>query len=389
MIARARRSLLAAACIPFAGCGHFGLELVDLPASNEDGAPPDAGLDAAAEPDADAASVAVEASTDEPDSTAPHLDAASADAADARDADASPASDDAGHDASGDASDDASGDLVAADASALDATRDAMHETVDAAVDAASACTLDGSWAVKVSIALEWPAGAVVAGSGNAALWARFEVTGSGTTMTGTLLPCGFTLPDYDLASTPEKYSFRLPPTLFDHTPSYLSTAPVTFAISSDGRTITLGAASILFGTTLANPQTDPWPLLGALTDHDQDGDGQPGVRGAFHGDATYMFPRLDSIVSARADQGDLAARIAFQATGNVVGCTSLSGPATFQHFDTHIVGCRVASGTTCTPAQRDVLDANRPMHTVRSASYAATKVAPSATCATIRAAMP
>ncbi|MET0283959.1 MAG: hypothetical protein ABW352_05795, partial [Polyangiales bacterium] len=115
-----------------------------------------------------------------------------------------------------------------------------------------------------------------------------------------------------------------------------------------------------------------------ALVDNDQDLDGNPGVTVDFMG-----RPLVDGL--ARADQGYIAARVAFGGSVTVVDCDDLAGPVAVSRFDTHFVGCHVAGGSHCSAPQRDLLDASRPLYVATSATLTARKV-PNATCTVARA---
>ena len=58
-------------------------------------------------------------------------------------------------------------------------------------------------------------------------------------------------------------------------------------------------------------------------------------------------------------------------------------------HFDTHIVGCKVAGGGECDASQVDFVDVNRTVYEVVDASYEMVQVADDATCADVRAKLP
>jgi hypothetical protein len=371
MLSRSHLAACCAACmaVALAGCGYVGRELlapaprdaqVDLPDGGRDGGVNDGGegLDAQLTPDAampDAAAV------------------------------------DASSDASG-----GSDDAALADAALSDAQADGAASSADSAVPDAGplACDLTGTYAVKVSVTVSWPASFIEAGTAGAELWLRLQATQSGSTMSGTLLPCGFQLPDFALPITlgSETYGMRFRDTLFDTVPSFLNTIPASFTIggaSVPGAALSLAPTGMVVGTTLANPTTDIWPANSALANVDTDVDGNPGVTAIYLNDATHVYPPANFIGSHRSDLAYAAARFAFSASGSITSCTELGGGAAVQHFDTHVRGCHIAGAGDCTTTQRDFVDANRPIYVPLSASYQAIKIAAGTTCTQLRALLP
>jgi hypothetical protein len=58
-------------------------------------------------------------------------------------------------------------------------------------------------------------------------------------------------------------------------------------------------------------------------------------------------------------------------------------------HFDNHVVGCHIAGGSNCQPADVSFVDQNRTIYEVTSAT-AQSKILPdNSTCAAVRAALP
>jgi hypothetical protein len=255
----------------------------------------------------------------------------------------------------------------------------------------ATLCDASGTYAVKVVVALTWPAGGVKAGAGPSNHWFRFTGTQSGNNLVGSMAPCGITHPDFALNSTTsELYQLTFPTALFDHVPPYLASSPAT--LSSPTGFVLGGAFSmptILYqaGANLSNPATDPWPSAATLPTVDTDGDGQPGVTRNYSNTGGYVYPPAGG--TARADLAYTAARYAFSFSGTSTSCTELNGTSNFTSFDSHIVSCHIAGGATCTTAQRDGIDMGRPLFAPSSATMRAIKVAANSTCAAVRAALP
>ena len=69
--------------------------------------------------------------------------------------------------------------------------------------------------------------------------------------------------------------------------------------------------------------------------------------------------------------------------------CDEASGPATFMHFDNHVVGCHVSGGGACSSSEVKFIDDNRTVYAVTSGTMATKVVPATATCADVRAAFP
>ncbi|MDB4986186.1 MAG: hypothetical protein JWN04_1364 [Myxococcaceae bacterium] len=392
------RSVVTFSALIVSGCGRIGLELLDPSAGLQDSGP-------AAFPDA----------------AAPSEDASSdADAATAHDggealADGSLSAGDAGPKAV--ASDAAVGDAqvsacvpgfadcdgtpttcetplgtVAHCSSCSDVCPANGGTAVCSAGACATVCNMTGTYAVKIASPLTWPAAVVNGGTGSSNLWARLSLTQAGNTLSGTVEPCGITLPDFSLnpALGAELYQLYFPSTLFDHVPAYIPTSAVAIT-SSSGFTIAQPLSfpnlAIMVGASLTNPLTDPWPSAAALAAPDVDADGKPGVTGLYSNTGGHTYPRADAIL--RVDQAYAGARFVLSGSGNLASCTDLTLSGAFAHFDTHIVSCHIAGGGDCIAAQRDTVDGNRPAFAATTASMHVVKAAAGITCTQVRALVP
>lgn len=280
----------------------------------------------------------------------------------------------------------------------LDGAVDASEEDAappDAAVDAGPVCSLTGTWAAQMDVQLSWPAALVAAGSGTLRVWGRAQVTQNGNALSVGLLPCHVQVPDFalnPLFGQNESYGITFATAPFDRSPSPFATSDTTGTVAGalPGGTVTLSGLSMLVGLTMANPLTDGWPAVGAVMQADHDNNGKPAVSANYKTGGAYRNPPLNMTLSARSDIAYIAARLAFTSSANVTSCDALNGSATVSAFDTHIVGCRVAGGTTdCSTAQRDFIDGSRPSYGAGSAVMRLERVADNATCAAVRSALP
>jgi hypothetical protein len=259
----------------------------------------------------------------------------------------------------------------------------------------ATSCSVGGTWAAKLGVALTWPSSLTLAtGSGQLTIYALFTGTETGNTVNATLLPCGITVPDFSGSSLAgsELYGLTFPTTLFDHSPAFLPTtaATVTLGGTTPGSSVTVPPMAFLIGLSLASPTTTAWPTTPeTVTSVDMDQDTKPGVTTPYKTGGTYSNVPLNLAKSARTDKAYLAARVVTSISATLASCSSISGTATVTNFDTHIIGCEVAGGTTdCTATQSDFTDSNRPGYVAGAATISLVKLAAGATCATVRGAL-
>ncbi|MDB4971745.1 MAG: hypothetical protein JWN48_86 [Myxococcaceae bacterium] len=255
-------------------------------------------------------------------------------------------------------------------------------------------CNVSGTYAIKLTLELDWPSGVVVeSGSGSSVIWAVWVADGTGDTLSGTMLPCGVTLPDFELnpVAGNELYRLEIADSLYDHVPSYLSPTPLSVSAPGgfrEGAAFSAPLFGLQVGAGLNNPALDPWPTVGTLAAIDVDADGKPGVTATYSSETGYAFPHV--ALTQRADRAYTAARFALSASGTMTRCSDFAGSARFTNFDTHVVGCRLAGGAAdCSATQRDTLDNGRPVFHAVSSALRAIKIAPGATCAQVRAALP
>jgi hypothetical protein len=266
-----------------------------------------------------------------------------------------------------------------------------------AGMDAAG-CESKPTWTEAVHYALEatWVANtAAVAGSGRIDLWARADLSASGTEV--SLKPCGAILPEAKLsgaarlATGGEKLLIEVPHSIWD--------APAVPSSTHSGTQTGFGVGAeiersslMLLGIQLADPAM-PWPgSVSDATASDVEQDGLSGYTAVPKNGGGYVLPptSLGLIGSApAADKVYLVSRFAMTLKGKRTSCDAHSGTADFSAFDTHVVGCHIAGGEECSPAQTDFVDQNRMLYEPVSATYQATVIADGATCAEVRAALP
>jgi hypothetical protein len=254
-------------------------------------------------------------------------------------------------------------------------------------------CDLTGTYALKLSVPANWPATTVLAaGNGTFTFWALVRLTQSGTSLTGSVAPCGENVVDF--ASTPfinEKYGVTFPSTIFDRTPLLPSTSSTgTLGTTNPGSSFSFGRASYLVGAILADPNNGAWPNRTATTSQDGDMDGKPGVTAPYKTGSGYSYVPTTTLAMPRANRGYLATRLMFTLGGTLMSCTEATGSATAHGLNSHTLGCRRADNNQdCSSGQADYLDSNAPGYQVSSAMYTLRKIDAADGCAEVRTELP
>lgn len=275
----------------------------------------------------------------------------------------------------------------------------AQEQRVTGEPQAVTECDLNGTWAIKIVTPVAWSASFVLSGgTGNITNWLNITRTQIGTNISDVTQLCGLEVPDYHSSSTfgSEFYGIRLPSTLFDAPPgSTLPTFTVRGTLSSKeiGATYTSGVVAGLFGAVMANPTTDPWPRSAHALTPVFGPDGKPGVPAdVATGDGHSDIP-LNPSKSVRANRVYAAFRQVLTSTGTVKSCSRAEGSGTIAVIDTkpaidsHVFGCRHEDGSDCIAAEFALLDAAAPVYEPSANSVVTiVKIAPSSTCADIRA---
>jgi cysteine-rich repeat protein len=269
-------------------------------------------------------------------------------------------------------------------------------------------CNLSGTWALKLTVPVNWGEDAVLARkSGVIHQWGLLSLTqaASATTLTGNVRACGLTIPDFLTAQAlgSEWYGIVFPDAGFDAEAS--DPINLTASVSSLllGATVSFPSHTILLGLRIGPPANPvgAWPDYDGFTPAngyvvlDADANGRPGFSagvktGAVPGvaGANFRNPICDLTGGIenplRANVLDIAIREIASLTGSVDACTTLRGTTTAA-IENHIVGCRRETGETCTVDQAKLADAARPKYAVSNATFLATKLPSGSKCAAVR----
>jgi len=252
-------------------------------------------------------------------------------------------------------------------------------------------CDLTGTFALKLSIATTWPGSTVLAaGSGTFTWWGKLQLTQSGVSVTGSVVPCGEIVPDF--ASTPfinENYGLTIPSAIFDGTPLPSVPAAGVLSNSAPGASFSLQRSALLIGATMADPVNGAWPSRAALTQLDSDGNGKPGVTCPYKSGGSYDAAPVNMLGTSRASAAYLATRAVFLLNGTLNSCTQSTGSATVQDIDYHTIGCLLTSGGDCAAADVNQINTNAPNYQTGASTYTLVKLSGATTCTAVRAAAP
>lgn len=255
-----------------------------------------------------------------------------------------------------------------------------------------SRCDLNGVFALRMSVPATWPSTSVLAsGSGTFVLWAKLQLTQSGTSLSVQTTPCGETVPDF--SATPvinEKYGVVYPTAIFDRVPPPASISG-TGSVGSlkVGASFSLTKSAWLVGASMSDPLNGAWPSSSALTQVDADGDGNPAVTLNYKSGTGYSWPPTNNVGSTRANVVYLAGRAVFSLSGTLSTCSAWSGSASVQDLDSHSIGCRTTGGSTCSMSDYNYLDSNTPNYQPQPATFNIARLSNTATCATVRSMLP
>jgi len=256
-------------------------------------------------------------------------------------------------------------------------------------------CNFDGAWAAFVKIPVTWPgSGVLEPGSGEIHVWLLTKRTLQGFESADTGRLCGVQLPPFQGTAIAggEKYGIRFLADAFNNMPEF------TFASNlhglEPGATFSTKPAAIMFGMSMPNPQTDPWPPLAevqALAE-DHDNDGRPGLTGQTERLPGYFGPPVDLAKVGRAKELSLASRTVTQLIGAIKTCDELDGQVAINQIagepaiDSRIIGCVLESGATCDPTQVSFADSNGPnLRPSGGSTLVQRRVADTTNCAEVR----
>jgi hypothetical protein len=247
--------------------------------------------------------------------------------------------------------------------------------------------------ATHITMAVTWPGTiGIQPGSGTVHIWTLATQNYTGNTITGTGRPCGSIIPD--LTATPIAGGLKIGNTIADSawdSPN-MPVAMITGMQSGfeAGNTVSINKSATVVGATMANPLTDIWPMsyTGLMT-ADHDGDTKVGITATPKTGPGYQLPPLNLFMTGRADKLYLATRSILSLSGTRDTCDTVTGTATMEKFDNHVVGCHVLNGGECLPADTQFVDDNRTIFVIGIATYKATNLPAGATCADARASLP
>jgi hypothetical protein len=231
---------------------------------------------------------------------------------------------------------------------------------------------------------------ALNAGSGKVYTWVKTKFVENGANITTETITCGTTLPV--IMTTPiaggNNVLPEIPNTAWDSAanPKVMGTA------TKSGNMLTVNPVAMLVGMTLTDAANAAWPAATQIMTVDQDSDGKPGVTAIPREGNGFAAPPTSVAQTSVTDKIYLVSRVVSTSSATVVGCPETqSGTGTVSKFDNHVVGCHVKGGAECSADEAAFVDSNSPAFkpTAGSGKFTAKRVADTATCAEVRAAVP
>jgi hypothetical protein len=251
---------------------------------------------------------------------------------------------------------------------------------------------------------VSWPSKTgIEAGSGKIHIWtlsvldfgAPDPATGK-IPATGEVHPCGSFIPELSKSAIAGggKVQTVIADDVWDKPGMPAFTAKGALSGFDVGATIEMDPVVSLVGLSMSDPN-GPWPSSAKqVTAVDPDGDGQPGIKAMPRTDAPFSPPPT-SLFEALNPNGKralelyLVTRTAVALGGSRDTCTTATGAATVQLFDSHVVGCKRNDGKVCSGSESDFIDQNQPKYTIQSATYEMVQLPDGASCADARNALP
>ncbi len=272
-------------------------------------------------------------------------------------------------------------------------------EAVQGDPQALTECDQSGTWAIKITVPVSWPATFVLAaGTGEITNYLKSTRTQDGLNVTDSAQVCGIVTPDYAAAPLfgSEKYGIRFADKTFEALPKVAVTS--TLSSKEEGATYSSGVGVVLLGSSLPDPAADRWPTNpAAMTQIDMDNDTMPGITVDSASGEGFSHPPVNAFRTARADRIYSTLRQVMESsTGIVKSCNRVEGSGKIAviggkpAIDSHVLGCRREDGADCTAAEWKLLDGAAPVYApTGDAKIVMVKLDPAranATCADIRA---
>ena len=230
-----------------------------------------------------------------------------------------------------------------------------------------------GVWGVRIEIPVSWESNTGIRqGEGTIVQWARSTREINGNTAEEHLHVCGVELPDY-VNRLGAKHGTSFPNALFDHD-SLPATRTVShfegFAVGDKFKT---ELTAFQMGLALPHALTAPWPArsedLPGVVDHD--GDGFPGVTLVAKAQEGYSYPPASMMpfTSSTVRKFYVAVRTLVGINGRLLAPDRAEGSAQVPVINdrlalaSHIVGCEMVSGESCSASQAAFLDRMQPQY--------------------------
>jgi hypothetical protein len=299
--------------------------------------------------------------------------------------------------------------LAASDAQAVsDAAQDATAPDAGPAVDAAAACSLDGSFAGEVVLDVEWQgttlAGiipVIAAGKGQLRILVRLDAQDVTGVPGWTLSACSGSLPEFAASwLIGEVYEAQIPVTSWDKPSMPSWSVSVDLDCRAPGCGLRTGPILATLGA-----DAEKWPgrtgPLAQVKSIDIDADGEAGLTLFMKGPTLqspsgkpYSEPPISWTLGPRASKLFVAYQLATRVEAKFGSCDEFSGTLREGKVEARALGCEAhREGETkpfaCSRSQAEFLDENLPNWIVTGGTVRARRVAPKAACSVVRPVWP
>jgi len=265
-----------------------------------------------------------------------------------------------------------------------------IEEEEDAGSDTATACSLQGRFALHFVVDVTWSSTTVFAvlpgiqaGEGQLGFVMLLDAAPSAAGFEAELRMCSAVVPESVRSLSGERYQLRFDDDAWDSDTMPVFSTSFNAPCREPGCRISGGPMVALIGAELDAPDA-PWPSdprLGSWPDHDDDG--ALGLTGRFLGpdDGDFTYPPLNLLSITRMRELWLGLRLSVAFGGTFSSCDELGGPLTRGSVETRALGCTVGDDLNCSIAEVQALNENLPVWNAQQGSYEARRVPAKADC--------
>jgi hypothetical protein len=266
----------------------------------------------------------------------------------------------------------------------------------DADAGEATACSLQGRFALRFELDVTWPATTLLsvlpvieAGAGELSFVMLMETRRNAKGFDARLRMCSAAVPESVRSVSGERYQLRFDDDVWDSDAMPVFSSWFEASCREPGCQLRGGPLVALVGAALGAPDA-PWPAdLGTGDWPDHDDDGELGITGDFLGpdDGSYAYPPLNLLAVTRMRELQLGLRVRAAFDGTLASCNEFGGPLAQGGIETRALGCASESESLCSSAELSALNENLPVWNAQQGRFEARLLPDDADCADARGA--